>query len=306
MLVMGTPLQLLAQFFFLSYGPLGLVCALLWFALASALHGVLLEERLRLNRAFRELEASQRALILGEVSARIVHQTRHQLGLIGISTHLIRDALQERTPERAKIRAQLERLDGVTRDLSRMLSDDLGARRPEEAAEDVLETAEHRGREAKRVSLRQLVQEEVERLMGRAEERGLALTVEAERPGLVTGSLANAESLGQGIFNVVENALAVARTFVSVRLVEEGTMISLSVTDDGPGIPSEILPRAAEPFVTTKDEGTGMGLYLARAAAARFGGELLLENQPHGGLRATFRLPRLALPAARVGGIIPP
>ena len=291
MLVMGTPLQLLAQFFFLSYGPLGLVCALLWFALASALHGALLEERMRLHRVFRELQASQRALILREVSARIVHQTRHQLGLIGIGTHLIGDALKEATLDRAKVRAQLERLDGVARDLRHMLSDDLGARRTEEAGEDVSEAAEDRRPEEKRVCLRDLVQEEVERLRGRAEQRGLALTVEAESPGLVAGSPANAESLSQGIFNVVENALAAARSSVSLRLVEEGSMISLSVTDDGPGIASEVLPRAAEPFVTTKDEGSGMGLFLATAAAARFGGQLVLENQPHGGLRATFRLP---------------
>jgi len=291
MLVMGTPLQLLAQFFFLSYGPLGLVFALLWIALAIEVHGALLKERQRLIQVFRELEASQRALILGELSARIVHQTRHQLGLIGISTHLIRDALKQATPDRDKVRAQAERLDGVARELRRMLSDDLGARRTEEAGEDVPETAEDRRPEERRVSVRDLVQEEVERLRGRAEQRGLALTVEAESPGLVVGTPANAERLSQGIFNVVENALAAARRSVSVRLVEEGTMVSLSVSDDGPGIPSEILPRAAEPFVTTKDEGSGMGLYLATAAAARFGGKLVLENQPHGGLCATFRLP---------------
>jgi signal transduction histidine kinase len=287
MLVMGTPLQLVAQFFYLSYGLPGLLGALLWFALAIALHGALLKERLRLHRVFRELEASQRALILGEVSGRIVHQTRHQLGLIGISTHLIREAMKDAAPDRARILTQLEQLDGVAREMRRMLSEDLEARR----GEDAPEPSEERRPEGKPVSLRDLVREEVERLRGRAEERGLELIVEAESSGLVAGSPSSAEKLSQGIFNVVENALAAARRSVSVRLVEDGALVSLIVTDDGPGIPPEILPRAAEPFVTTKDEGSGMGLFLATAAAARFGGELVLENQPRGGLRATFRLP---------------
>jgi signal transduction histidine kinase len=292
MLISGSPLQILAQVFYLSYGPPGLLFALGWFALAIALHGALLKERLRLHQAFRELEASQRALAVQDLTGRIVHQTRHQLGLIGISTHLIREALKGTPPERAKVLTQLDRLEGVATDLRRMLSEELGPPRAEEAPGEGPEV----GGERRALALRELVNEEAERLRGKADQLGLTLTVQAETAGLVAGRLADAEQLGQGLFNVLENALAAARSTVSVELKEEAGSVVLTVLDDGPGIPPDILARAAEPFVTTKEEGSGMGLFIADAAARRCGGGLILENLPRGGLRATFRLPAVTPP----------
>jgi signal transduction histidine kinase len=286
MLVLGSPLQLLAHFFYVLYGPPALLVALVWFSIGTVLHAALLKERLRLQQAFRELEASQRALAVRELTGRIVHQTRHQLGLIGISTHLIRGTL-EGPLERTRILAQLDRLDGVAMALRRMLSEELGAQRAEQPAEPV-ERADGDGRA---IAVRDLVHEETERLQGKAHQLGIALRVEADVPGLVAATPADEEQLGQGVFNVVDNALVAARSVVSVRLVRAQDAIVLTIADDGPGIPPEILPRAAEPFVTTKEDGSGMGLFIAAAAARRCGGSLSLENLPDRGLRATLRLP---------------
>jgi len=288
MLVSGSSLQILAHVFYLAYGPAALMVVLGWFVLGIMVHGAFLRDRVQLQQAFRELEASQRILAMGEVTGRIVHQTRHQLGLIGIGTHLIREALKEAPVDRAKVLAQLARLDGVAAALRQMLSEDLGSRRAEEAAEEREDAA--RAAEPG-VALRDLVQEEIERLQGKAEQLGVRLTLEADSAGFVFCDPAEAEQLGQGLFNVTENALSAARSRVSVRLQETDGVFTISVVDDGPGIPPELLPRAAEPFVTTKEDGSGMGLFIASEMARRWGGELALENLAEGGLRATFRLP---------------
>lgn len=286
MLVSGSSLQVLAQFLYLSYGVVGLFFALGWFALAIRVQAELLKERLRLNRAFRELEASQRALVVGELTGRIVHQTRHQLGLLRISTHLIREGLKAELPDRAKILEQIARVDGVVAALGRMLSEALGGRSEAEVAEPAAELAP-----AQAVSLRAIVQDEVERLRGKAEQLGVGLRLEPGPPGWIEGAAQEIEPIAQGLFNVVDNALGAARGLVRVVLEEAGSELRVVVEDDGPGMASEILERAGEPFVTTKDDGTGIGLFVAAAAAKRWGGRMSVENRREGGLRVSFTLP---------------
>jgi PAS domain S-box-containing protein len=70
-------------------------------------------------------------------------------------------------------------------------------------------------------------------------------------------------------------------------------MLALSVADDGPGIPPEMLERVTEPFFSTKPpgKGAGMGLSTAQGFARQTGGELILGRSTEGGLEATLLLP---------------
>jgi signal transduction histidine kinase len=89
---------------------------------------------------------------------------------------------------------------------------------------------------------------------------------------------------------------------VSARRDERGAGQSAVVTidDDGPGIPAEVLARLFQPFTTTG--GTGLGLYLSREAARRLGGELAAENRPGGGARFTLSLPLASGSAVQTAG----
>jgi signal transduction histidine kinase len=63
------------------------------------------------------------------------------------------------------------------------------------------------------------------------------------------------------------------------------------VADDGPGIAPDHLDAVFEPFVTTREGGTGLGLPLARSVARLHGGELRLESRPGHGTRAILDVP---------------
>jgi C4-dicarboxylate-specific signal transduction histidine kinase len=70
---------------------------------------------------------------------------------------------------------------------------------------------------------------------------------------------------------------------------------TLTIEDDGPGIPAQVLPRLFEPFFTTKPtgKGTGLGLSISYDIIKRMGGDITAENRPEGGARFTIVLPAL-------------
>jgi signal transduction histidine kinase len=69
---------------------------------------------------------------------------------------------------------------------------------------------------------------------------------------------------------------------VNVTAVQEGTTIVVRVTDDGTGIPSEILENIFDPFFTTKPvgEGTGLGLDIVRRVVQWHNGEINVDSLP--------------------------
>lgn len=79
--------------------------------------------------------------------------------------------------------------------------------------------------------------------------------------------------------------------------IAPGRYVQFSVTDDGPGVPSEIVDKIVKPFFTTKPEaeGTGLGLPMVQAFAQRMGGGLLLSRCP-GETRFSIVLPRTDAP----------
>ncbi|MEZ4299912.1 MAG: ATP-binding protein [Polyangiaceae bacterium] len=88
-------------------------------------------------------------------------------------------------------------------------------------------------------------------------------------------------------------------TPLTLTLAAADARATLTLDDDGPGIPADLLEKLGEPFLTTKEpgEGMGLGLYLARGLIEPLGGRLTLENKPPRGARATLELPLVTAPA---------
>ena len=74
---------------------------------------------------------------------------------------------------------------------------------------------------------------------------------------------------------------------------EHSVVVRVEVRDDGPGVPPELVDRIFEPFYTTRDGGTGLGLFISYGIVERHGGTLAVDRGPLGGARF-----RLTLPAA--------
>ena len=135
-----------------------------------------------------------------------------------------------------------------------------------------------------------------------AEEKGIALKVEADAPVRLRG---NRELISQALANLIDNSIKYtepnsraangAPAQIVVRALSEGDRILLTVADSGPGIPEADRARVVERFVRLEQSrskpGSGLGLSLASAVARLHGGELtLVDNQP--GLKSVIALPR--------------
>ncbi len=66
---------------------------------------------------------------------------------------------------------------------------------------------------------------------------------------------------------------------------------SVSVSDNGPGIPANVLPKLFRPFFTTKAKGTGLGLAVVQKIIVQHGGQVEVRNRPEGGAEFIVTLP---------------
>jgi len=99
------------------------------------------------------------------------------------------------------------------------------------------------------------------------------------------------ELLGQVLRELVANAANADARRVDVRIGTDHDSALIEVQDDGGGMSDELLARAFDPFYSPRDDGLGLGLYLARAQLRQIDGSLELQSRDGQGTKATIRLP---------------
>jgi two-component system sensor histidine kinase RegB len=102
--------------------------------------------------------------------------------------------------------------------------------------------------------------------------------------------------------NFIENAVDFARSEVIVTGAWTADQIIVTIADDGPGFPSDILAKLGEPYITTRRAepgagGLGLGVFIAITLAERVGGRAGFSNAPSGGAVVTLTLSRQRLRA---------
>lgn len=98
-------------------------------------------------------------------------------------------------------------------------------------------------------------------------------------------------TLEQALLNLFNNAADAGNGEVDIAAEWDAAQLRVEVRDRGPGFDEQVLLAAGRAFVTTRPEGTGIGLFLAHAAVERLGGRIVLANRDGGGALTRVELP---------------
>lgn len=219
-------------------------------------------------RAFNEMQQNLQRLIENRTRmlAAISHDLRTPITLLRIRAEYISDE-----DEKQKTLSTLD-------DMEAMIASTLAFAR---------EDAKHEERRV--VDISALVQSLCDDLA----DAGLAVSFEtADSIKLPCRPLALKRAIG----NVIENAVKYGKV-ADVHLTPCDKTVTLTIDDQGPGIPSEEIQNVFQPFYRLEHSrsretgGVGLGLSVSRSIIHAHGGDIVVTNRPEGGLRATVHLP---------------
>jgi len=225
------------------------------------------------NGALSDAESRRRGM--EAMTTKLAHELKNPLAVI---KSLVQLELRRTTDDKSK-----QRLEVVYSEAERMqalLKDYLSFARPT----DDLHVSD--------LELSELMSEVGELLTGRAEAAGIELSVTG------TGGALRADSrlLKEALVNVASNALEATPCGGSVDVTyhvgADGT--SIVVRDTGIGMAPEVRERIGTPFFTTRDDGTGLGVVIARTAIRQHHGTLEYTSTPGIGTIATIAIPVLS------------
>jgi two-component system NtrC family sensor kinase len=230
-----------------------------------------------LARQRSELLRAERLAAVGRIASQITHEIRNPLNAISLNAELLDEEIGPGSSGEARsllkaIGREVDRLNGVIENYLRFAR----LPKPHKAREDLNEILS---------DLLDFIAPEM-----------AAARVEVRRqlgPGLPP-VLGDEGQLRAAFLNLLRNGREAmpggGTVTVATRLAAEGELEAV-VRDTGAGIPEDVLPRIFDPFYSTKERGTGLGLAFALQVAQEHGGSLRCESQPGRGTAFFVRLP---------------
>jgi PAS domain S-box-containing protein len=241
------------------------------------------EERERLRQAEADLARISRATTMGEFTASLAHEIRHPIAAAMANASacirwLARDPpdVPEAREAAARIVADATRVGDIVTRVRSLYKNDAPRREPVDVNDVVRETL----------------------ALLRSEAARHSVSIRAELAPDLPAALWDRVQLQQVLVNLIVNGLEATGAAPGVLRIESGRgrdgELLVTVTDEGVGLPEGAADRIFDAFVTTKPQGTGMGLAISRSIVERHGGRLwAAPAQPRG---TSFHV---SLPAAR-------
>ncbi len=247
----------------------------------DTVQGVLLvgEDVTEKVRTKQALIQSERLATIGRMSALVAHEIRNPLSSIGLNTELLEDELDE---------AQLQK-DDEPRKLLRSISREV--ERLTEVTEEYLKFA--------RLPKPHLIDENVNDILSdlfdflQEEIRHADVNIDTRFAPNLPAIRADEGQLKQAFINIIRNSLESMQNGgnLSVTTGTSEDHVVITITDTGSGIDNQNLDRIFDPFFSTRNGGTGLGLSLTQQIVNEHRGVIQCESQPQKGTSFIITLP---------------
>jgi signal transduction histidine kinase len=232
----------------------------------------------RLNDTRSELGRRERLALIGQTAASVFHQLGRHHGAVGMYAHLLaRGAREDEPPWPPAVAEHARRILGSVDDANRVI-------------DELLAFGQDRALNLYPHAIATVVDECVEECRVRATGLGVDLRV---APAPAVELALDKHKIKQAIVNVLENAIDAAPqgTVVEVSAAVDDGHVQVAVRDHGAGVADTLRDRLFTPFATTKQDGVGLGLALAKELVDAHGGGITWEPATPGA-RFVIRLPR--------------
>ncbi|MGD9322466.1 MAG: ATP-binding protein [Desulfobacterales bacterium] len=228
-------------------------------------------ERLRLKE---RLSQAERLSALGEMAAGISHEIRNPLGIIRSSAELLKKKLTKIDPSNSMP-------DIIVEESSRLNS----------IITDFINFAKPRSPKLTLCRIEDVIEKNMTFLSMQMKEK--EYTIKKDYQNFLPAIQADADMLYQSFINIFLNAMQSMPNGgkIEVAIRTNGKMITINFCDEGQGIAEDILEKIWDPFFTTKEMGTGLGLGMVKNIIESHGGNIQINNRTHGGTRVTVILP---------------
>lgn len=238
----------------------------------------------QLQNAQQEVLRSERLAAVGQLAAGVAHELRNPLTSVKL---LIQTAYESANPSPSQPRVPLspQTFHVLTSEIERM----------ERTIQSLLDFARPAQPRRTRHDFREPLQRVQNLTSARAAQQRVVVTSRGDdEPLWVVG---DTEQLVQVLLNLVLNGIEAMPAGGSLELElfrcwrEGQRWVGLRIRDHGPGLEPAVLAHLFEPFVTTKERGTGLGLAVSRRIVLEHDGQLVVRNHPEGGAEFELWLP---------------